>query len=92
MSAADWANIISCVLAVLASAGVTIRWVIKRYLVELRPNHGSSLHDKISLEILPLIKELRQHQKEVEEKVHNIDIKVAKLEGRLEQHTEEGQN
>jgi len=82
LSAADWANIISGVLAVVAAGGVTIRWIVKHYLSELRPNHGSSLHDKVSLEVLPLLKELRENQIE-------IGIQVAKLEGQFEQHVRE---
>ena len=44
MSVADWATTISGVLAVLAAFG----WVIKRYLVELKPNSGSSMNDRLT--------------------------------------------
>lgn len=46
---------------------------------ELKPNHGTSLNDKINLEIIPLLKELRDNQQIISEK-------VAYLEGRFDQH------
>lgn len=73
---------ISAALAILGAIGFAFRWVIKHYLSELRPNHGSSLNDKINLEIIPLLKELRAHQEK-------IALKVAKLEGRFEQHVDD---
>jgi len=44
LSIADWATTVSGVLAVLAAFG----WVIKRYLVELKPNSGSSMNDRLT--------------------------------------------
>jgi len=73
---------ISAALAIIGAFGFSFRWVIKHYLSELRPNHGSSLNDKINLEIIPLLKELRAHQEK-------IGLKVAKLEGRFEQHVDD---
>lgn len=86
MSISEWATTLSGFLAVFIAIGVVIRWTFKRhleqYLLELKPNHGSSLNDTIKLEILPLIKELRSDQIDIKEK-------VAKLEGRFEQHIDE---
>jgi len=73
---------ISAAIAIIAAVGVILRWVVKHYLSELKPNHGSSLNDKINLEIIPLLKELRSHQEK-------IALKVAKLEGRFEQHVDD---
>jgi hypothetical protein len=73
---------ISAALAILGAIGFGIRWIIKHYLSELKPNHGTSLNDKINLEVIPLLRELRDNQ-------IKISIKVAKLEGRFEQHVDE---
>ena len=73
---------ISAALAILGAIGLAFRWTIKHYLSELRPNHGSSLNDKINLEIIPLLKDLRNNQEK-------IALKVAKLEGRFEQHVDD---
>ena len=51
---------------------------------EMTPNHGSSIHDKINLEIIPMLIDLKNNQGE-------IKISVAKLEGRFEQHVDEGE-
>ena len=48
MSVADWSTTISGVLAVTVAAGASIRWVIKHYLVELKPNSGSSMNDRLT--------------------------------------------
>lgn len=87
MSAADWATTLSGFAAATAFVGVIGSWIIrtwlKSFLSELKPNGGSSLNDKINLEIIPMLRELRGDQLVIGEK-------IAKLEGRFEQHVEEG--
>jgi len=48
LSIADWSTTISGVLAVTIAAGASIRWIIKHYLVELKPNSGSSMNDRLT--------------------------------------------
>jgi hypothetical protein len=48
LSIADWATTISGFLAVAVAAGASIRWVIKHYLAELKPNSGSSMNDRLT--------------------------------------------
>ena len=48
MSIADWSTTISGVLAVTIAAGASIRWIIKHYLIELKPNSGSSMNDRLT--------------------------------------------
>lgn len=80
LTATDVATYLAIIVPVMGFTG----WVIRHYLEELKPNGGGSLNDTIKLEILPLIKELRADQIDIKEK-------VAKLEGRFEQHVEEGE-
>lgn len=47
MSATDWATVAVAVTTVIASVGAGIRWMVKHYLNELKPNHGSSLNDRV---------------------------------------------
>ncbi len=86
MTAADWATTLAGFTATAAFIGVVGSWMmrawLKGFLSELRPNGGSSIHDKINLEIIPMLKELRGEQILIGEK-------VAKLEGRFEQHIDE---
>jgi len=48
MSANDWVAIAVGVSALLTTLLVALRWVIKSYLAELRPNGGSSIKDQIN--------------------------------------------
>ena len=75
MSAAD----IATYIAIALPLGAFITWVLRHYLAELRPNGGESLSDYVKLQILPLLKEVRAEQ-------ITIGEKVAKLEGKFEQH------
>jgi len=48
MSAQEWVGISVGVCAVLTSLLVGLRWVIKSYLQELKPNGGSSMKDQLN--------------------------------------------
>jgi hypothetical protein len=48
MSANDWVAIAVGVSTVTTTLLVALRWVIKSYLAELRPNGGSSIKDQIN--------------------------------------------
>ena len=48
MTAQEWVGISVGVCAVLTSLLVGLRWVIKSYLVELKPNSGSSMKDQLN--------------------------------------------
>jgi hypothetical protein len=47
MSANEWAGIAIAVTTIVASFAGSVRWLVKHYLTELKPNHGSSLRDSI---------------------------------------------
>jgi hypothetical protein len=48
MNVNDWVAIATGVCAVSTSLFLGLRWVIKSYLSELKPNSGSSIKDQIS--------------------------------------------
>jgi len=48
MTANEWVGIAVGVCAVSTSLLLALRWVIKSYLSELKPNSGSSIKDQIS--------------------------------------------
>lgn len=48
MSAVDWAALIVAIISISASFAGIVRWLVKHYLYELRPNGGSSLKDKVN--------------------------------------------
>jgi hypothetical protein len=48
MTLNEWVAVAVGVCAVLSSLLLGLRWVIKSYLSELKPNSGSSIKDQIS--------------------------------------------
>lgn len=95
----DTATLIATVSSVLfigGSLAAGLRWILKHYLSELKPNHGTSLNDKIVLEVLPMIKELKQDMGEVKADIKDVKVDVvnvktdlAHLQGRFEQYVEQ---
>lgn len=47
MSAANWAGLIVSVIAIVSAFAGAVRWLVKHYLYELKPNSGSSLKDSV---------------------------------------------
>ena len=48
MSAVDWAAIAVAVTTVIGSFIGSVRWLVKHYLNELKPNSGSSMRDELA--------------------------------------------
>jgi hypothetical protein len=47
MSATDWAGLAVALMTITVGFAGLIRWLVKHYLSELRPNSGSSLRDSV---------------------------------------------
>jgi hypothetical protein len=47
MTAANWAGLIVSVIAIVTAFAGSIRWLVKHYLYELKPNSGASLKDSV---------------------------------------------
>jgi hypothetical protein len=48
MNLQDWASLIVAILTIVSSIAFAIKWMVKHYLIELKPNSGSSMKDQIS--------------------------------------------
>ena len=48
MTIQDWASLIVAVLTIVSSIGLSIKWLVKHYLSELKTNGGSSVKDQIN--------------------------------------------
>jgi hypothetical protein len=48
MSALDWAGLAVAVATIVASFIGSIRWLVKHYLDELKPNGGGSVKDQVN--------------------------------------------
>ena len=47
MSPQDWATFFVAMFTLVAGLATGVRWMVKHYLSELRPNGGSSLRDSV---------------------------------------------
>jgi hypothetical protein len=48
MTIQDWASLIVAILTIVSSIAFSIKWLVKHYLSELKPNSGSSLKDSVN--------------------------------------------
>ena len=48
MSSTEWAGIAVAVATIVASFAGSVRWLVKHYLEELKPNGGSSVKDQVN--------------------------------------------
>ena len=47
MSTNEWAGIAVAVTTIVASFAGSVRWLVRHYLAELKPNSGTSMRDSI---------------------------------------------
>jgi len=48
MTIMNWASLALAIIAIVTAFAGTIRWMVKHYLYELRPNGGGSLKDQVN--------------------------------------------
>jgi hypothetical protein len=49
MTPADWAMLIATILGIASTLLMGLRWLVKSFLMELKPNGGSSMKDKVNV-------------------------------------------
>jgi len=49
MTATEWAGFAVAVMTLLGGFTAAIRWLVKHYLSELKPNSGSSMRDAVNI-------------------------------------------
>jgi hypothetical protein len=69
MTLVDWAALIVSILTIISSVAYGIRWMVKHYLAELKPNGGSSLKDSV---------------KRLEEKISEADQQRSSMDKKLD--------
>lgn len=47
MQPQDYATVVVAVMTIIGGIAASIRWLVKHYLNELKPNGGSSLKDSV---------------------------------------------
>jgi len=82
MSIESWIAVAVGIITIVTSVAMSIRWLVKHYLDELRPNSGSSIKDQIT--------RLEQKQAEIEKlsnQQHNkLERKIDKMYEILLEH------
>jgi hypothetical protein len=48
MQAQDYATVVVAVCTIIGGFAAAVRWMVKHYLAELKPNSGSSMRDEIT--------------------------------------------
>jgi hypothetical protein len=48
MTPANWAGLIVSIIAIISGFAGAVRWLVKHYLAELKPNGGSSMRDSVN--------------------------------------------
>jgi hypothetical protein len=48
MSATDWAALAVAIMTLLGGFSAAVRWLVKHYLAELKPNGGGSVKDQVN--------------------------------------------
>ena len=48
MTIANWASLIVAIIAIITAFAGAVRWLVKHFLYELRPNGGGSLKDQVN--------------------------------------------
>jgi hypothetical protein len=71
MTIQDWAALIVAILTIVSSVALSIKWLVKHYLVELKPNSGSSLKDQVS-RLEARINEAESTRKDMDRKLDNM--------------------
>jgi len=71
MSIESWAALIVSICTIVAFAAGSIKWMVKHYLEELKPNSGSSIKDQIT--------RLEQTSKIAEEDRKELHRKIDKM-------------
>ena len=49
MNPTDWAGFIVALISILGSTAIGVKWLVKHYLNELKPNGGTSIKDKVAV-------------------------------------------
>jgi len=47
MTYANWASLLVAIIAIVTAFAGSVRWLVKHYLYELKPNSGTSLKDSV---------------------------------------------
>lgn len=71
MTILDWASLLVALITIISSVGYGVKWLVKHYLIELKPNSGSSLKDQVS-RLEQRVFEAEKTRKDMDSKLDNM--------------------
>ena len=48
MTPADWAMLVATILGIASTLFMGLKWIVRSFLMELKPNGGSSIKDTVA--------------------------------------------
>jgi hypothetical protein len=84
MTILDWASLMVAILTILSSVAFSVKWLVKHYLSELKPNSGSSLKDSVC--------RLENDMKDALDHRYLMDAKLDKMYNVLLDHVSKNSN
>jgi len=48
MTPTEWAQLAVAIVSLITAVALGVKWLVKHYLAELKPNGGSSLRDSVN--------------------------------------------
>lgn len=48
MTPSEWAQLAVAITSLVTAVAIGVKWLVKHYLAELKPNGGSSLRDSVN--------------------------------------------
>ena len=69
MTPQDWAAFFVAIFTLIGGLATGVRWMVKHYLAELKPNGGGSLKDTVN---------------RLEQRVNEADVQRAKMDTKLD--------
>ena len=88
MTIQDWASLLVAVLTIVSSIALSIKWLVKHYLSELKTNGGSSVKDQINR----LEKSLEEQRIESNRSRIQHEAKIDKMYDILLKHIDSNNN
>lgn len=71
MTIAEWSGFILSITSIIAASATGVRWLVKHYLAELRPNGGGSIKDQVN-RLEKEVKEADILRKEMSKKIDKM--------------------
>ena len=78
MTFQDWAALTLTILSIVVLLAGGIKFLVKHYLSELKPNHGSSMRDEIKV-IRSEMQAVKDHQTEADILRREMNAKLDKM-------------